>query len=464
MVQPINYLGMIPQVDLGQRFAQGAAIGGGIREMRQAQADRERAEKLRQQYAADLQNALDNPTQRTWSEMIAKYPQQREAFAEARKGFNEDQIKNDFDAGMQISMALEMNNPQIAKQKLQTIITAKQNAGEDVEAYQQIFNALEAGNIKAAQAGTNFALSSLDPDRFQKTVQAQASYVKAPAEARQAVAQADKAIADAEVAQANAATAEDKAQADLDLAIAQAEKAKIESKYTEQNIKADLNKKAADLGLTNAQKNKTLAETRNLGIEMQKAVLELAGLKETGGVDPTKKFDNETKLRDEYQKRTKNYRELDGTYSTIIESAKAKTGPGDIALITSFMKMLDPGSVVRDTEFATARDTAGLYDRLANQAQKFKSGQIFALDSKQRQEYVNLSKQYLDAAKKKAEREKEDLGVVVRNYNLNPDNVFGTERPEPQRETVTVGGKTYARPDNFTDEMWANYKKSVGVE
>jgi hypothetical protein len=197
---------------------------------------------------------------------------------------------------------------------------------------------------------------------------------------------------------------------------------------------------------------------------MQKSVLELEGLKATGGVDPAKKFDNESKLRDEFQKRTKNYRELDGTYATIVESSKAKTGPGDIALITSFMKMLDPGSVVRDTEFATARDTAGLYDRLANQAQKFRSGQIFALDSKQRQEYVNLSKQYLDAAKKKADREKEDLSIVVRNYNLNPDNVFGAERPEPQRETVRVGDKVYARPDNFTDEMWANYKASVGVQ
>jgi hypothetical protein len=205
------------------------------------------------------------------------------------------------------------------------------------------------------------------------------------------------------------------------------------------------------------------AETRKLGTEIQKATLELEGLKATGGVDPEKKFANEAKLREEYQKRIKLYTELDGNYAKIVESSKAKTGPGDIALITSFMKMLDEGGVVRETDFAIARDTTGLFGQLQNQAQKFKDGKIFALDSKQRQEYVNLSKQYLNAAKKKADREKEDLGIVVKNYKLNPENVFGAERPEEQRETVEVGGQVYARPDNFTDEMWASYKASVGA-
>jgi hypothetical protein len=84
--------------------------------------------------------------------------------------------------------------------------------------------------------------------------------------------------------------------------------------------------------------------------------------------------------------------------------------------------------VVRETEFATARDTAGLFERLTNQATKIQSGQLFALDSKQRQEYVALAKQYLDAAEKKAEQEKKDLGIVVKNYKLNPENVFGATR------------------------------------
>jgi hypothetical protein len=234
-------------------------------------------------------------------------------------------------------------------------------------------------------------------------------------------------VADATTAQATATNAAEKAAADAAKATADAQKAQVDAKFAEQITMADLKKKAADLGLTSAQTGSALAQTKKLGVETAKAALELEALKSTGGLDPTKTFEQEEKLRKEFQGRTKVYGELGTTYNNIKSSAEAKNGPGDIALITGFMKMLDPGSVVRETEFATARDTAGLYERLLNTSQKLQSGQLFALDSKQRQEYVNLAKQYLDSAQKKAGEDKKALGVVVKNYRLNPDNVFGPE-------------------------------------
>lgn len=280
-------------------------------------------------------------------------------------------------------------------------------------------------------------------------------------ELRETIAKADKGVADAITAEAAATNAPEKAAADAALTRALADKAKVEAQFATQIAKADIDKRAADLGLTKAQKDQVLAATKKLGQETAKIVLEIAAL-ENGDVDPAKKFEQEEKLRKEYQGRTKIYGELGSTYSNIESSAKAKTGPGDIALITGFMKMLDPGSVVRETEFATARDTAGLFDRLANQAQKLTSGQLFTLDSKQRQEYVNLAKQYLDSAQKKAVDDKKALGIVVKNYKLNPENVFGQE-PPPLPTSATVGGQTYTRPPGFTDAQWRDYLKSQGV-
>jgi len=40
---------------------------------------------------------------------------------------------------------------------------------------------------------------------------------------------------------------------------------------------------------------------------------------------------------------------------------------------------------------------------------------------------------------------------------------FGVKREDIQ-ETVTVGGKTYSRPQGFTDEQWTAYKKAQGAE
>jgi hypothetical protein len=125
-------------------------------------------------------------------------------------------------------------------------------------------------------------------------------------------------------------------------------------------------------------------------------------------------------------------------------SSEVQTGPGDIALITGFMKMLDEESVVRESEFALARDTAGLYEGLKNQAQKLQSGQLFKLESKQRKEYTDLAKKYLDSAQKKSGEDRKALGVVVKNYKLNPDNVFGPD--ENSRLSTAGGGRGFINP------------------
>jgi hypothetical protein len=302
-------------------------------------------------------------------------------------------------------------------------------------------------------------------DAEKKVSEAKDTPARLEAEQALRVAQAEQQRALTAASVGGETRAAEKAPSELIETRAKAEKARIESKYAEKIKIQELEKQAADLGLTKAQTNSAIATTKKLGQETAKIVIELAALKANNGLDPAKAFDQEEKLRREYQSRTKAYGELGTIYSNIEASANAKTGPGDIALITGFQKMLDPGSVVRETEFATSRDTAGVVQRLLNESQKLQSGQLFALDSKQRQEYVNLAKQYLEAAQKKAVEDKKALGVVVKNYRLNPDNVFGTEptAAAPLPVSATIGGRTYARPANFTDAQWRDYLKANGV-
>jgi hypothetical protein len=315
-------------------------------------------------------------------------------------------------------------------------------------AFEAILKTIDVDPTRAAQMLELTSAATFGKDWYQGITDARKerrTAELAPSGLMEAKAKADLAVQNA----ANAVlTAEDtisKARADRLLADAQADKARVEAQFADRFAKADLEKKAADLGLTNAQKNQALATTRKLGQETQKIALELEGLKATGGLDPVKSFEQEEKLRKEFQTRTKVYGELGTTYNNIKSSAEAKNGPGDIALITGFMKMLDPGSVVRETEFATARDTAGLYERLLNTSQKLQSGQLFALDSKQRQEYVNLAKQYLDSAQKKAGEDKKALGGVVKNYRLNPENVFGPEQAAPSGDLASQAAAELAR-------------------
>jgi len=371
----------------------------------------------------------------------------------------------------QVFSAFKSGKPEIAISLLDQQIEGKRNSGDEAGAkFLETWRDVAKENPKATEDYFGFTISQM-PGGDKVITSAIAlggegrAAAQAPAELRQKIAAADKAVADATTAQATATNAPERAAADAQLATAQSQKAQVDAKFAEQITLADLKKKAADLGLTSAQTGSALAQTKKLGVETSRAALELEALKASGGLDPAKSFEQEEKLRKEYQVRSKVYTELATTYSNIESSALAKNGPGDVALITGFMKMLDPGSVVRETEFATARDTAGLYERLRNSLAKAESG-VFLQDS-QRKEFTNLAKQYLDSAQKKAAQDKTALGVVVKNYRLNPDNVFGPETaaaPAPSPNSVTVGGQTFNRPANFTDAQWSAYKQSVGAQ
>jgi hypothetical protein len=427
---PINYA-----VDVQSPFE--AALGGF--KIGAAGAEAQAQAKAREQAATaqtELKALFTNPnaTAADYERVLPFLPKDQAAIV--TQGFErktKDQQQNSLQQSGQVYAALKSGQPDIAKNLLTEQAKAFRNSGREpdakaTETYLQMIDL----NPTGSQATIGLMIASLPGgkellENVDKTLSITRAEAKAPFELSQAIAVADKAIADATTAQATATNAPEKAAADALLARAQADKAGIEAKYAEGVAKDAILKRAADLGLTNAQRSSALAQTKKLGIESQKAALELEALKATGGVDPAKRFEQEEKLRKEYQGRTKVYGELGTTFNNIKSSAEAKNGPGDIALITGFMKMLDPNSVVRETEFATARDTAGLYERLLNASQKLQSGQLFSLDSKQRQEYVALAKQYFDSAQKKATEDKKALGVVVKNYSLNPDNVFGQE-------------------------------------
>jgi hypothetical protein len=407
-------------------------------------------------------------TDRTYEDLEKLLPfadkQQFDALTKVGEGMEKRKLDTEKRFSAQTLLALESNVP-VAKTMLQERAEAETDPNQK-RAFEAILNTIDVDPTKAAQMLELTSAATFGKDWYQGITDARKerrTAEMAPSQLMEAKAKAQEAVQKA----ANAVlTAEDdiaKARAERLLKEAEANAKGVEARYAEQAAKDAIKKRAADLGLTTAQTNQALATTKKLGTETAKAALELEALKATGGIDPEKKFTQEEKIRKEWQGRSKMYGELQGTFNTLQASASSANGPGDIALITGFMKMLDPGSVVRETEFATARDTAGLFTQLQNRLEKAQNGQL--LSPQQRKEYVALSQKYLDSAKKKADQEKKDLGIVVKNYRLNPENVFGAEQapPPPLPTSATVGGVTYPRPAAFTDAQWSDYLRANGV-
>jgi hypothetical protein len=468
-MQPINY-GVEIQ-DPTQSFLSAFQTGAAIQDTRLKQEQQQQQmanQKLIQEGFAKLRQP--GATAADYANLAMVLPEtQAKAVRESFSMLSGERQQNALQQSGQVFSAFKAGKPEIAIGLLDRQIEAKRNSGDNEGAmFLETWRDVAKENPKATEDYFGFTISQMPGG--DKVIESAVKFggerraeAQAPAELQKKMADADKAVADAITAQATATNAPEKAAADAAKAKADAEKARIDALYAEGAAKDAIKKRAADLGLTTAQTNQALASTRKLNTEIQKAAVELEALKATGGRDPEKTFAQEEKIRKEWQGRSKMYSELQGTFNTLQASASSANGPGDIALITGFMKMLDPGSVVRETEFATARDTAGLFTQLQNRLEKAQNGQL--LSPKQRSEYVALSQKYLDSAQKKADQEKKDLGIVVKNYRLNPENVFGAEQapPPPLPTSATVGGVTYPRPTGFTDAQWRDYLKANGV-
>jgi len=142
-----------------------------------------------------------------------------------------------------------------------------------------------------------------------------------------------------------------------------------------------------------------------------------------GGLTLPQKISEEARLRGEYSKRTEDLSAAERNFSIIETSAADNSGAGDIALVTSFMKMLDPGSVVRETEFATAANTGGLLAKLKSAVTKIEDGKF--LSPEQRTDFQRLAGKYLEAANAQEQGVQSSYQAIIDNYGLNPVNVFG---------------------------------------
>jgi hypothetical protein len=91
-------------------------------------------------------------------------------------------------------------------------------------------------------------------------------------------------------------------------------------------------------------------------------------------------------LRKEFNNLSKDFINVRDAYGRIQAAAKDPSPAGDIALIFNYMKMLDPGSTVREGEFATAQNATGIPEQIKNMYNKAMEGT--RLGDTQRNDFV----------------------------------------------------------------------------
>ena len=172
-----------------------------------------------------------------------------------------------------------------------------------------------------------------------------------------------------------------------------------------------------------------------------------------------------SKIRGEFRAVTNDFAKVNDAFARIVASAEDPSAAGDLALIFNYMKVLDPGSTVREGEFATAQNAAGVDKRIQAQYNNILRGE--RMTPEQREDFVNRGARLYDKALEgydktadefrriaSASNADEALAVferaTMRDYQV-PTETPQEEYPTPQTQAefdALPAGSVYIDPDD----------------
>jgi hypothetical protein len=186
-----------------------------------------------------------------------------------------------------------------------------------------------------------------------------------------------------------------------------------------QEFNLGLDKTKAEIESTKAGTESKSMDAKKTGMEIKKMQTEIDNLAK-GGLDPEKSAAIEQKLMTTYLNQNKGFQDVHDAYSRVMASAKDPSPAGDLALIFNYMKMLDPGSTVREGEFANAESAGSIPQSVWNKYNKVVSGERL---KETRSDFLKQSANLYGAAYKNYERTQGTFTKLANNYRVNPENV-----------------------------------------
>jgi len=146
-------------------------------------------------------------------------------------------------------------------------------------------------------------------------------------------------------------------------------------------------------------------------------------------------FKNEQSLRKEAQDDplVKSAAEMNGAFKLIATAYLRPSPANDLAMATKYMKILDPTSVVRESELAMAMNATGLIDKVYNYANMIKTGE--KLNPNQRKDFYESARAINNAFQEEAGKVKSKFRGIASQYGLKPENV-ATEPNQSNTQTI----------------------------
>ena len=133
------------------------------------------------------------------------------------------------------------------------------------------------------------------------------------------------------------------------------------------------------------------------------------------------KLTDESSLRGQYFQESKNFVVVRDAFNKIAASSQNPSAAGDLALIFNFMKLLDPTSVVRESEFATAANAANVPERIRSVYNRVISGE--RLTEIQRTDFLTQSEALFKTQVGTQVQLTDQIRAIAERTGMNPENV-----------------------------------------
>lgn len=376
---PVDYSQFTASIpDPWQKFEEGMAWAQKQKEMEKAKA---RQAQMEADYAALIAAPMTSAKMR---EFTLKYPEVGDKFKGTVDALSADEKKAAVQQFIPAATALNSGNTKVAEEQLRLTAEGYKNNG-NAQMAKLYSDAADA--IKISPSDANYVLSmvanAIDPEWAGKVDASR----KTGAETLKIGAETRGMTADAIVKEA-------------------------EAKFAPEKV-------AAELGLTQAQIEQARAAAAASRAAARNSDAQAAGAN-SALIPPEKRPELELKMRNEYASRTATYQDVKQAFGRV--QASQESAAGDLALIFNYMKMLDPGSAVREGEFANAQNAASVPDRIRNMYNKLINGE--RLNTGQRKMFTSQAEALFKQAATGEKVVRDGISRIATGYGLNPSNIF----------------------------------------
>jgi len=155
----------------------------------------------------------------------------------------------------------------------------------------------------------------------------------------------------------------------------------------------------------------------------------------------------ENQLRTSFLNQAQPHIQISQAYRKIVSAPE--TAAGDMSRIFGYMKILDPGSTVREGEYASAENARGVPASVMAQYNRVLNGQ--RLTPQQRNEFTQSAGDLVNSQKQQFADVAKYYGDISGRYGVNPENIIYD--PYQGLELKTTPPKAAKTPANANEQL-----------